>query len=333
MWKYIIKRVLAAIPVLLGIITIVFVVLRVFSPDPAALMLGERATAQKIADLREYLGLEQPLIVQYGLFIKQAVTGDLGKSLMSNLPVVPEIMKRLPATIELGLISLFTSSIFGMIIGVLSAVKHNRIFDRVSMIGGLVGISIPGFWLSLMMIILFGVNLSWLPISGRLPMNIQLKPITGLNILDSLLTWNMPALKETLRHLVMPGIFSGIIGSAGFARLTRTTMLEVVRQDYIRTARSKGLREATVIMKHALKNAAIPLVTSLGMALGGVVSGSVIAESIFSWPGVGSYLVNGIGNSDYAVVQAGSLILAASFVFVNLLVDILYGYLDPRIRY
>lgn len=333
MLKFILRRLLQAIPVILGIMTIVFVVMRVFAPDPVALLLGQEGTAEKIASYREYLGLDKPVWTQYAIFMKQAVTGDLGTSILSKTSVVEEIFHRMPATIELGLCAMVINIVVGISVGVIAAVKQNSIFDRISMFLGLTGVSLPGFWLGLMMIITFGVNLGWLPVSGRLPMDITLTNITGFHIIDSLLTGNFKALYYALRHLIMPSFCLGIISSASTARLTRSTMLEVIRQDYIRTARSKGLKETVVVLKHALKNSAIPIVTSLGIQLGGIVGGAVITETVFSWPGVGSYLVRGIENSDYAVVQAGAVILAASFVLVNLLVDILYAYLDPKIRF
>jgi peptide/nickel transport system permease protein len=333
MLRFILKRLLQAIPVLLGILTIVFFVMRVFAPDPVGLLLGQQATGERIAALREYMGLNEPLIVQYGKFMAQVLTGDLGTSLKSRQPVLNEILIRLPATIELGLCGMLVSVIIGLSVGITASNRQNSLFDRLSMVLGLIGVSIPAFWMALMMIILFGVNLGWLPISGRLSMSVPLQTITGFNIIDSLITGNWRALIESLRHLVMPSICIGLVSSAGTARLTRSTMLEVIRQDYIRTARAKGLRENTVILRHAFKNASIPIVTSLGMQLGGIVGGAMLTETVFSWPGVGTYMVNGINNYDYAVVQAGALVLSASFVIMNLVVDILYGYLDPRIRY
>jgi peptide/nickel transport system permease protein len=333
MLKFIAKRLLQAIPVLLGIITIVFFVMRVFAPDPVGLLLGQQATGERIAALREYMGFNEPLLVQYGKFMAQVFTGDLGTSLKSRQPVLREILIRLPATIELGLCGMLVSVVIGLSVGITASIRQNSLFDRLSMFLGLIGVSIPAFWMALMMIILFGVQLGWLPISGRLPMSISLQTITGFNILDSLVTGNWKALAESIRHLIMPSICIGLVSSAGTARLTRSTMLEVIRQDYIRTARAKGLRENVVILRHAFKNASIPIVTSLGMQLGGIVGGAILTETVFSWPGVGTYMVNGINNFDYAVVQAGALVLSASFVLMNLVVDVLYGYLDPRIRY
>ncbi|MDR1439487.1 MAG: ABC transporter permease [Clostridiales bacterium] len=332
MLKFVVKRLLQAIPVLIGIITIVFFVMRVFAPDPVGMLLGQEATPEKIEALRDYWGLNEPLLVQYGRFMGQALTGDLGTSLKSRQPVLHELLARLPATLELGLAALAFSVTVGVSIGVVAAIKQNSIFDRAAMFVGLIGVSMPVFWLGLMLIIAFGVNLGWLPVSGRIDLSISLTRVTGFNIIDSLITGNWPALASSARHMAMPTFCIGVISCASFARLTRSTMLEVIRQDYIRTARSKGLLERAVILKHALKNASIPIVTYLGVQLGSVVAGAVLTETVFSWPGVGTYMVNGINNYDYPVVQASALILAASFVLANLLADILYGYLDPKIR-
>lgn len=332
MLRFIVKRLLMAIPVLMGIVTIIFFVMRVFAEDPVALLLGEAATGQAVADLRAHLGLDQPVVIQYVKFLQQVAAGDLGVSIHTKLPVLPEIMKRLPATIELGLFAIAISTIIGISVGIISAVFQNTILDRIIVFLGLIGASLPVFWMALMLINLFGVNLRWLPISGRIPVGMNIKHITGFLLLDSLLSGNAGGFVTSLRHIIMPATCLGIISAAGLARLTRSTMLEVIRQDYIRTARSKGLGEKAVILKHALKNASIPLVTALGMQLGGIVGGAVLTETIFSWPGVGTYMVIGINQSDFAVVQAGALVLAVSFVLANLLVDILYGYLDPKIR-
>ena len=332
MLKFILKRILQAIPVFFGILTIVFFVMRVFAQDPVALLLGEAATGPAVAALREHMGLDQPLIVQYVKFMQQVFTGDFGSSMHTKLPVLPEILKRMPATFELGIFALMISTFIGISVGILSAVFQNTILDRFIVILGLIGASLPVFWLALMLIQFFGVTLRWLPPSGRIPITMNIKHVTGFLMLDSLLTGNFAGFVASLRHILMPAICLGVISAAGLARLTRSTMLEVIRQDYIRTARSKGLKEKTVILKHALKNASIPLVTSLGMQIGGIVGGAVLTETIFSWPGVGTYMVIGINQSDYSVVQAGAVVLSVSFVLANMCVDILYGYLDPKIR-
>ena len=333
MFKFILKRILQAVPVLFGILTIVFFVMRVFAQDPVALLLGEAATGPAIAALREHLGLDQPVLVQYAIFMKQVFTGDMGVSIHTKLPVLPEILKRIPATFELGLFAFAISTVIGVSVGIISAVFQNTFLDRTIVFLGLIGASLPVFWFGLMLIQLFGVNLAWLPISGRIPVSMNIRHTTGFLMIDSLISGNFKGFTTSLRHIIMPAMCLGIISAAGFARLTRSTMLEVIRQDYIRTARSKGLKESVVILKHALKNASIPIVTAMGMQLGGIVGGAVLTETIFSWPGVGTYMVIGINQSDYSVVQAGAVVLAISFVMANMCVDILYGYLDPKIRH
>lgn len=333
MLKYTLKRILMAIPVILGIVTIVFVLMRVFSSNPAYLLLGQRASAERVAELTSYLGLDQPIWKQYVIYLGQMFQGDFGDSLFSGLPVMQEIGERLPATIELALFSVFIAAVLGVTLGVICAVKQNSALDRICQVGGLVGVSLPKFWLGLMLIILFAVNLGWLPVSGRFDFMNRPETITGFMILDSIITGNWAALGSTLRYMLLPGVSIAIASVGTIMRYTRSTMLETIRQDYIRTARAKGLRERVVIIHHALKNALIPIVTVIGMELGGLFSGSVLVETIFAWPGVGKYIVDGINNSDYAVVQGGCVLVAVIAVGMNLVVDLLYGLLDPRIRY
>lgn len=333
MLKYTLKRILMAIPVILGIVTIVFVLMRVFSSNPAYLLLGQLASAERVAELTSYLGLDQPIWKQYVIYLGQMLQGDFGDSLFSGLPVMQEIGERLPATIELALFSVLIASVLGVTLGVICAVKQNSALDRLCQVGGLVGVSLPKFWLGLMLIILFAVNLGWLPVSGRFDFMNRPDTITGFMILDSIITGNWGALGSTLRYMLLPGISIAIASVGTIMRYTRSTMLETIRQDYIRTARAKGLRERVVIIHHALKNALIPIVTVIGMELGGLFSGSVLVETIFAWPGVSKYIVDGINNSDYAVVQGGCVLVAVIAVGMNLVVDLLYGLLDPRIRY
>lgn len=333
MLKYTLKRILMAIPVILGIVTIVFVLMRVFSSNPAYLLLGQRASAERVAELTSYLGLDQPIWKQYVIYLGQMLQGDFGDSLFSGLPVMQEIGERLPATIELALFSVLIASVLGVSLGVICAVKQNSALDRICQVGGLVGVSLPKFWLGLMLIILFAVNLGWLPVSGRFDFMNRPETITRFMILDSIITGNWAALGSTLRYMLLPGVSIAIASVGTIMRYTRSTMLETIRQDYIRTARAKGLRERVVIIHHALKNALIPIVTVIGMELGGLFSGSVLVETIFAWPGVGKYIVDGINNSDYAVVQGGCVLVAVIAVGMNLVVDLLYGLLDPRIRY
>ena len=333
MLKYIIKRLLMLIPVLLGVSLFVFVVMHLFTGDPAALMLGQHATQAQIEALRQQLGLNDPIWVQFGRFLWQLLHGDLGRSLMSRDSVTGELLARFPATIELALFSLLIATVVGVVVGVISAVKRYSFFDYLSMIGALLGVSMPIFWLGLILIIVFAVNLHWLPVAGRIDIGMEPTAITNLYLVDSLLTGNWDAFWSALQHLILPGIALAAYSMAIIARMTRSTMLEVIKQDYIRTARAKGLDEKTVINHHALKNALIPVVTVIGLQLGSLLGGAILTETVFSWPGIGNYTVNAILASDFPVVQASVLLVAGVFVIVNLVVDLLYAYLDPRIHY
>lgn len=333
MIKYVFKRILLLIPVLIGVSFLVFVVMHVFTTDPAGIILGQHATKEQVLKLREELGLNKPIPVQYLDFMRGVLKGDFGQSLITKTSVTEEIMSRFPATIELALFAIIIASIVGITIGVISAVKKNSIVDYLSMVTALLGVSMPIFWLGLMLIVLFSVQLHLLPVSGRIEMGLEPYHITGLYILDSLLTGNTEALKSSISHIILPGIALASYSTAIIARMTRSTMLEIISQDYIRTARAKGIFERFVVGSHALKNALIPIVTVIGLQLGSLLGGAVLTETVFSWPGVGSYTVDAILKSDYPVVQGAVMILATVFVLVNLFVDILYSYLDPRIKY
>jgi ABC-type dipeptide/oligopeptide/nickel transport system permease component len=333
MFKYIIKRLLMLIPVLLGVSLFVFIIMHVFTGDPAALMLGEHATKAQILALRQEMGLNDPIYVQFGRFLWQLLHGDLGRSLMTKRPVVQDLLLQFPATIELALFSLAIASFVGIFIGVISAVKRYSFFDYVSMIGALLGVSMPIFWLGLILIIIFSVNLHWLPVAGRIDIGLEPAAITHLYLVDSIVTGNWEAFWSALRHLILPGIALAAYSMAIIARMTRSTMLEVVKQDYIRTAHAKGLDERTVVYHHALKNALIPIITVIGLQFGFLLGGAVLTETVFSWPGIGSLTTNAILASDFPLVQGSVILVAAIFVIVNLLVDLFYAYLDPRIHY
>ncbi|AQS59864.1 ABC transporter permease [Desulforamulus ferrireducens] len=333
MLKYIIKRLLLLIPVLFGVSLFVFLVLHLFTADPAAMMLGQHATAEQVAALREELGFNKPLYVQFGIFLSQILQGDFGMSLMTRSPVTEELLTRFPATIELAFAAMLIATVVGVTVGVISAVKQYSIFDYLSMVGALLGVSMPIFWLGLMLIILFSVTLGWLPVSGRIAVGMEPSTITNFYLIDSILTGNWEAFKSAVSHLVLPAVALASYSMAIIARMTRSTMLEVIRQDYIRTARSKGLVESVVIFKHALRNALIPVITVIGLQMGSLLGGAVLTETVFSWPGIGSFIVNAILAGDFPVVQGGVIMVATVFVVVNLIVDILYAYLDPRIKY
>ena len=307
--------------------------MHLFTVDPAVVILGEHATTERIMALREELGLNKPIYVQFWDYISRAVQGDFGKSVITKTPITEELMKRFPATAELAIVAIIIASVFGVFFGTISAVKQNSIFDYGTMVAALMGVSMPIFWLGLMMIILFSVTLGWLPSSGRISIGMTPEDITGMYLLDALLTGNMPAFIDAFEHLIMPAVALGAYSMAIIARMTRATMLETIRQDYIRTARAKGLTERVVIVKHALRNALIPVVTVIGLQMGALLGGAVLTETVFSWPGIGSYVVDGIMKTDYPRVQGAVLLIGTIFVLVNLVVDILYSYLDPRIQH
>ncbi|NJO43502.1 MAG: ABC transporter permease [Cyanobacteria bacterium CRU_2_1] len=333
MLRYIAKRLLDLLPVILGITILVFLFLKLIPGNPAIVLLGPRATPDQIASLSKQLGLDQPLPLQYLAFISKLVRFDLGKSIISGIPIWQEIKTRFPATIELSVAAMLISMVLGIPAGIIAAVKKNGWVDNIAMSTSLLGVSMPVYWLGLLLIYLFAVNLHWLPPSGRLGINVDLQPITGFYILDSILTLNFRALGDVLAHLILPALTVGTIPLAILARITRSAMLEVLSQDYIRTARAKGLLERWVIMKHALKNALLPVVTIIGLQFGTLLSGAILTETIFSWPGIGSWIYNGILTRDYPVVQGGVVFVAIVFVLINLLVDISYAFLDPRIQY
>lgn len=333
MLKYIIKRLIMLIPVLLGVSIMVFLVMHVFTQDPTSIILGQHATTEQIAKLREELGFNEPLTVQYWHFLRGLLHGDLGKSLMTKTSVTKELMARFPATLELALTSIIIASLVGVFMGVISAVKQNSIIDYISMIISLLGVSMPIFWLGLILIVFFSLKLGILPVAGRIKFGLEPHKITGLYLLDSLLTGNMSSFKNALEHLILPSIALASYSTAIIARMTRSTMLEAVSQDYIRTARAKGIFEKAVILKHALKNAMIPVITVIGLQLGSLLGGAVLTETVFAWPGIGSYIVDAIIKSDYPIVQGAVMLLAVIFVLVNLIVDLIYAQLDPRIKY
>ena len=335
MGRYIIKRLFNLIPVLLGITLLVFAFLHLIPGDPATVLAGERATPEQVEALRERLGLNQPLPGQYLAFLSNLIRLNFGISIMSGVPVAEEIKLRWPATFELSVASMLIAIVIGIPAGVLAAVRKNSAVDNVTMSGSLIGVSMPVYWLGLLLIYLFAVNLHWLPPSGRISVDagFSFKPITGFYVLDALLQLDMKALKDVLEHLILPAVTLSTIPLAIIARITRGAMLEVLSQDYIRTARAKGLLERWVIFKHALKNALLPVVTIIGLQFGALLGGAILTETIFSWPGIGLWIYEGILARDYPVVQGGVVFVAVAFVLINLLVDLSYAFLDPRIQY
>lgn len=333
MVSYIVRRLLMTIPVLLGVSILAFSLIHMIPGDPARSMLGSKANEEQLMQLREELRLNDPYIAQYGSFLGDLTTGDLGTSVKSKEPVAEELQNRLPATVELSLFAMLLATVIGVLAGVIAAVKQYSWFDNLSMTGALLGVSIPIFWLGLMMIWLFSVQLQWLPASGRLSTGTELETITNFFLLDSILTLNWAAFGDAFVHLLMPGIALGTIPMAIIARMTRSSMLEMMNQDYIRTADAKGLASYLVVFQHALKNAFLPVLTVIGLQFGFLLGGAVLTETIFSWPGVGRYVLQSILGRDYPVVQGTILVIAIMFVFVNLLTDIMYKFIDPRISF
>jgi peptide/nickel transport system permease protein len=332
MIEYILRRLLHAIPVMLGITFFTFTML-LLTGDPAAAIAGQHVTPELREQLREQLGLDDPLPIQYGRFLLRALQGDLGRSITTRSPVMSELRQYFPATVELAASAMMLSVVVGVPLGVLASYRHNSASDLGMTFGALIGVSMPVFWLGLMVLWVFGLRLDWFPTTGRLDPSIALQSITNSYVLDSVLTGNLPALGSALHHLALPVVVLATIPTAFIARITRSSMLEVRAEEYVRTARAKGLRERVVIARHALKNAMLPVVTVIGLQTGILLSGAILTETIFAWPGMGRWIVNAIMARNFPVVQAGVLIFAVIFVMVNLLVDISYAWFDPRIRY
>ncbi|WP_024822059.1 MULTISPECIES: nickel ABC transporter permease [Aminobacterium] len=305
MWKYVFRRLLYLIPTVIGVTFIVFLLLFITPGDPARMILGDQATEEAVADLREEMGLNDPFLAQYGRYLYNAVFHfDIGRSYVTHAPVTQEIKAAFPATLKLATLAVVLAVVLGIPVGIFSAIKQYSILDNLAMVFALVGISMPVFWLGLLLILLFSVHLGWLPASGF----------------------------DSFKYMIMPAVTLCTASLAVISRMTRSSMLEVVRQDYIRTARAKGQKERVVVWHHALGNALIPIVTIIGIQFGSLLGGAVLTESIFSVPGVGRLMVEAIKMRDYPVVQGGVLYIAILCSLVNLLVDILYAYIDPRIK-
>ena len=315
MSRFLVRRLLLLVPVLMGVSVIVFLVLHLAPGDPAEIMLGAQATQEDRLRLRGELGLDDPLHVQYGRWLAHVARGDLGRSLWMRRPVLGEVLVRLQATLILTGTALFLSSIGGVALGILSATRPHSLLDRTSAVASLFGASMPVFWLGIVLMVIFSLTLGWLPASG------MYAPYGGGDLGD------------LLRHLVLPALTLAAASVTIVARLTRSAMLEVLGQDYIRTARAKGLVERRVVVRHALKNALVPIVTVIGVQAGYLLGGAVLTETVFAWPGVGTLMVQGILARDIPLVQGCVLVVALTFVLVNLFVDTLYAWLDPRIRY
>ena len=333
MTRYVGRRLLETVPVIFGVLLVVFVIAHLTPGDPVLIALGEHATPEAVEQLRAELQLNDPLPVAFLKYLSRVLRGDLGRSIQNNERVTVELATRFPATIELSLTAMLIASVVGILTGVLAAVRQNSWFDGLSMFAALFGFSMPIFWLGIMLILLFAWLLGWFPISGRLDYTVEIVRITNLYILDAVVTRNWAALGNALRHLVLPAITLSTVPLAIVARMTRSSLLEVLRQDYVRTARAKGLGESRVVSRHALANAFIPVITVIGLNVGSLLSGAILTETIFAWPGVGRLVVDAIFARDYPIVQGTVFVIALVFVAVNLVVDVSYAYLDPRIRY
>jgi peptide/nickel transport system permease protein len=333
MGRYVGRRLVEIVPVFFGVLLIVFVIAHLTPGDPVLIALGEHATPEAIDRLRAELDLDEPLHLQFISYIGRVMRGDLGRSIQNNERVIVELATRFPATIELTFAAMLIASVVGIATGVVAAARQNSWFDGASMFVALFGFSMPIFWLGIMLILLFAWYLGWFPISGRLDYTIELTRLTNFYLVDALLSGNWKAFGNALRHLILPAVTLSTVALAIIARMTRSSLLEVLRQDYVRTARAKGLGEVRVISRHALKNAFIPIVTVIGLNVGSLLGGAILTETIFAWPGVGRLVVDAIFARDYPIVQGAVLVIALVFVVVNLLVDLSYAYLDPRIRY
>jgi peptide/nickel transport system permease protein len=330
---YAIRRVLMLIPVLIGMSIITFSIVHAIPGSPAQAILGDRANPEAIKQLNESMGLNDPLYVQYFRYLGNLLQGDLGTSYKTGRPILDEIGPYLAATVELAVMAMIIAVFFGVNLGILSAWRQNSAIDYTSMVIALIGVSMPIFWLGLLEQWLFAQELGWLPSNGRIDPRMTFESITNFYFIDALIQGDFYALQDAFNHILLPAIALGTIPMAIIARMTRSSMLEVMRSDYIRTARAKGVGEVLVVYKHALKNAFIPILTVFGLQMGLLLGGAVLTETIFSWPGVGRYLYDAIVSRDYPVIQSGILVIATIFVLINLIVDLLYAYVDPRIQY
>ncbi|MBZ6077787.1 ABC transporter permease subunit [Microvirga puerhi] len=334
MLRFILTRVSLIIPTFIGITLLAFFLIRLVPGDPIETMAGERGIdAARHEQLRKEFGFDKPVIVQYGIYISRVLQGDLGKSLITQAPVWEEFKSLFPATVELALCAILFALVIGLPAGMLAAIRRNSIFDHGVMGISLAGYSMPIFWWGLILILVFSVQLDLTPVSGRIDVLYYIEPVTGLLLIDSLLSGEEGAFASAVEHLILPTIVLGTVPLAVIARMTRSAMLEVLGEDYIRTAKAKGLSRFRVVALHALRNALIPVVTVIGLQVGVLFTGAILTETIFSWPGVGKWLIDAIFRRDYPVLQGGALLLGIVVMSVNLIVDLAYGLINPRIRH
>jgi dipeptide transport system permease protein len=334
MIKFFLKRIAMIIPTFIGVTLLTFALIHLIPGDPVVLIAGERGiTPERHAILRAEMGLDKPILVQYGRYVWGVLHGDLGKSIVTKQPVFKEFITLFPATVELSFFALIFAVVFGIPAGVIAGVKRGSVFDHSVMGLSLTGYSMPIFWWALLMILFFSVFLHWTPVSGRLSALFWIDTDTGFMLIDALRSDEKGALISALRHLILPSIVLGTIPLAVIARMTRSSMLEVLNEDYVRTARAKGLAPWRVIGIHALRNALIPVITVIGLQTGVLLAGAILTETIFAWPGVGKWIVESIRRRDYPSVQGGILLISSLIILVNLIVDMLYGVVNPRIRH
>jgi peptide/nickel transport system permease protein len=334
--RYAIQRLLLTIPMIFILLTVIFLVIRVIPGDPVSMVYGARPVSAEVrAAAAAKMGVDKPILVQYGIYISGIFRGDFGKSMRTSTPMLEELFSRFPATIELALCGLLVAAILGFFTGILAATRADRPVDHATRIFHIASFAVPVFWLGLMFQVLFAVKLGWLPVTGRLggQMAFNFQPVTGFYVLDSIIHWDGKALLDVLQHLALPALTLGIATTGLLGRISRASMLEVLDQDYVTTARAKGLNERTVVLRHALRNALIPIVTVFGLEFAVLMGGAVLTEHVFSWPGVASYLIRSINARDYIAIQ-GSVVFIALFISaINLFVDLLYSFIDPRVRY
>ena len=334
MLRLILKKLLYLVPTMIGITLVAFGFIRLLPGDPVLLMAGERGVSpERYAQIAAQLGYDKPVWQQYLHYLGNLLQGDLGNSLVTKKPVLTEFLALFPATVELALVAIIIATVIGVPVGVIAAIKRGSWFDQVSMTAALVGFSMPIFWWGLLLIILFSGVLGWTPVSGRISLMYFFPQVTGFMLIDSLISGQKGAFASALSHLILPSIVLATIPLAVIARQTRSAMLEVMGEDYVRTARAKGLSTRRVIGVHALRNAMIPVITTIGLQVGVLMAGAILTETIFSWPGIGKWMIDSISRRDYPVVQSGLLLIAAIVMIVNLIVDLTYGLINPRIRH
>lgn len=334
MFVYFLKKLIVVLPTFFGVTLVAFVFIRTLPGDPVMLMAGERGMSEeRHAELMAEMGFDKPIIVQYGLYLAQLARGNFGTSIITKQPVLKEFTTLFPATIELSLCAMIIAVFFGLPAGMIAATRRGSVFDHTVMTGALTGYSMPIFWWGLLLIIFFSGILGWTPVSGRISLLYFFEPVTGFMLIDSLMSGQEGAFSSALSHLILPAVVLGTIPLAVIARQTRSAMLEVLSEDYVRTARAKGLAPLRVIGLHALRNAMIPVITVIGLQVGVLFAGAILTETIFSWPGIGKWMVDSIFRRDYPAVQGGLLLIAAIVMIVNLVVDLLYGLINPQIRH